>query len=556
MRSFAPMLALLVVGAGFVGPLVKVRPGELPETSRSAVVHLAGNECEGVQLVVPPPAQRVELELSRPSGPGAPLKVRLFREGFVEVRTPSNGEGAPGLWPDPLIEGGFPFDSTAERPLVAYVELCAAADQKPGRYTSRVTVRTRRGRSRLSLVAEVWPFSLPATSTLPNSFGISRYTIAKGHRVEPSSDAARKLLHEYAATLLEHRLSAHGMGMDPPPARVEGGEVVVDFSAYDEEMAPFLDGRALDSGARFTTTDVRDWRKAPSDEARVKYYRAFREHFAQKGWKAQLFFYAKDEPKPAEAELVRRQARLARAAGLPVLVTSALDDRFAPSADILCPTLNCFFPRRGPPTCPNPQPAAALRRALPSSARVWWYQSCNAHGCHHGPFDDPAIERAYSGWASYMIDHPAPRNRAMGPLAFLAGVDGELYFDTVHAFRAKDPWRDLFAFGGNGDGTLFYPGRDGPVPSLRLKHIRDGLEDYEYLRLAERVDPAWARTLVQRLVRSGFEVTLDPATWESARAELARRIDAASRGSRRPAGRERISPTRSPSESPTDIDSP
>jgi hypothetical protein len=49
--------------------------------------------------------------------------------------------------------------------------------------------------------------------------------------------------------------------------------------------------------------------------------------------------------------------------------------------------------------------------------------------------------------------------------------------------------------GGNGEGTLWYPGRPDkiggdthiPVASLRLKLIREGQEDYEYLRLAERL---------------------------------------------------------------------
>ena len=31
----------------------------------------------------------------------------------------------------------------------------------------------------------------------------------------------------------------------------------------------------------------------------------------------------------------------------------------------------------------------------------------------------------------------------------------------------------------NGDGMLFYPGRDGPISSLRFENIRDGIEDWE-----------------------------------------------------------------------------
>ena len=38
-------------------------------------------------------------------------------------------------------------------------------------------------------------------------------------------------------------------------------------------------------------------------------------------------------------------------------------------------------------------------------------------------------------------------------------------------------------FRSNGDGTLVYPGPDGALPTIRLKFLRDGLEDYEYLVL-------------------------------------------------------------------------
>ena len=40
----------------------------------------------------------------------------------------------------------------------------------------------------------------------------------------------------------------------------------------------------------------------------------------------------------------------------------------------------------------------------------------------------------------------------------------------------------------DGNGSLYYPGPNGPVPSIRLEVLRDGMEDYEYLqRLAEVV---------------------------------------------------------------------
>jgi hypothetical protein len=98
----------------------------------------------------------------------------------------------------------------------------------------------------------------------------------------------------------------------------------------------------------------------------------------------------------------------------------------------------------------------------------------------------------------------------------------------------------------NGEGCLVYPGAavgvDGPVAGLRLKAIRDSIEDYEYLAILERrgmakeaeaaiaphlrklrpVGAAGPANLFLGLLAP--EPYLDPAAWEEVRAELARLI--------------------------------
>ncbi len=56
----------------------------------------------------------------------------------------------------------------------------------------------------------------------------------------------------------------------------------------------------------------------------------------------------------------------------------------------------------------------------------------------------------------------------------------------------RDPWFDPgFRIRFNGDGFLFYPGDDagidGPVASIRLKNLRDGMEDYEYFAILQQL---------------------------------------------------------------------
>lgn len=517
-------------GPKVVSPLVKIRPGVQVKGSAEARLSLARGECEAAQVLLPGNIRRVTAKSLELKGPGAVLTASLWREAFIDVKTPSNSQGATGPWPDPLVPVDLPGEPSL--PAVLYVEFCAPGAQKPGTYRGELRAKADgEAVAPVPFTVEVQPFSLPATASLPTSFGISIYSLAHGHKLSPESPEARALLRAYAKALLEHRLSAYGMSMTAPPVHFENGRAVVDFDAYDEEMAPLLDGSLLPSGARFTTADVRDSPQCSTEQEKVAYYRAFAEHFRKKGWSAQLFFYAKDEPKPEDVPLVRAQSARVRAAGrgIPVLVTAPLNEALRGTADILTPTLNCFFPRSELETCPNVVPLSKLRAQLPPGTKVWWYQSCNSHGCTGGPTEDRAVERAYTGWASYMVDHPVPLNRAMGPLAFLIGVDGELYFDTVYAYNTKDPWKDVFEFGGNGDGTLFYPGtpqrlgtkEHQPVVSLRLKHIRDGLEDYEYLHLLAQLggtEPA--RGFARQLARSGFEIERDVEKWVQVRHDL------------------------------------
>jgi len=102
----------------------------------------------------------------------------------------------------------------------------------------------------------------------------------------------------------------------------------------------------------------------------------------------------------------------------------------------------------------------------------------------------------------------------------------------------------------NGDGVLLYPGADtrypgnsygvmGPFASLRLKHWRRGIQDVDYLTLAEAIDPTRTAEIVNEIIpkvlweygvtdpedptyiHTDVSWSTDPDDWETARAELA-----------------------------------
>jgi hypothetical protein len=413
--------------------------------------------------------------------------------------------------------------------------MCVPAGVEAGPYTGQLAVKFGDATTdTLPLELAVAPVDIPATSTLKNTFGLGVYVLVHGFGVNRESPEGSALLRAAGKALLEHRMSGYGMSIDPLPSRPgPDGTRVVDFRSFDSEMGDVLGGTALPSGARFSTAQVHDDPKLSFAE-RVAYFQAWKAHFAQRGWKQLLWYYAKDEPSPNDDAVVRNQATLTRAiGGIPLLVTTYRPALFD-AADIVAPVMVCMFSHPGPRLCPiAPQSAARIREQLRPGQQLWWYQSCMFHGCD-GPPKDRQLAASMTGWASYMIDHSGPRNRAMGVLAFLERIEGELYFDTLVAWE-KDgqPWRDVWRFGGNGDGTFFYPGTRAQVgdeapliiSSLRLKTLRDGLEDYELLTLvAARRGRAAAEALGRRLARNGWDITEDGATWTEVHGAL---LDAA-----------------------------
>src|SRR6267142_6180970 len=109
-------------------------------------------------------------------------------------------------------------------------------------------------------------------------------------------------------------------------------------------------------------------------------------------------------------------------------------------------------------------------------------------------------------------------------------MQGELYYEVTMAYFSGDPWVNQTAFGGTGDGTLFYPGTPAkiggqteiPVESLRLKDIRDGMEDYELLNMAKQLGLGeQAKAIALGVYPKTYQATTSPAALDAARAELA-----------------------------------
>jgi hypothetical protein len=440
----------------------------------------------------------------------------------LRLARPSGPDGAAGEWPDPLVpvrdpyfgepRRAFPVEVGPGRLQAVWVEVCVPASAPAGRYAGEV--RLREGDRALGTVPvrlRVWSFSLPRTGAFATAFGLSTRL---GTRALGAPDD-RAVAAALAAAALRHRVTPFVLSADPPDGSCTARACDLDWSRYDAEVAPVLDG-TLVPGVRGAFAEVRIaervWRGPEEDLAAT--LRAWRRHFDARGWSDRLRLYTLDEPKPEQLPELARRARLARAARIPVLATTLPDPRLEGLVDEFAPNLALV-------------PDGARRAARVS----WSYASCLSHGCGETPPSGPlraAMRAEFAGWPGYEVDRPGAAARAVPLLGFRRGLKGELYYDMLQAWTGN-PWTDVRAFAGNGDGTLLYPGwpaalggtRPFPVESIRLKIIRDALEDVELFALARAAgERRLADRLLARLVPTARGYERRPGPWLAARRTL------------------------------------
>jgi len=147
---------------------------------------------------------------------------------------------------------------------------------------------------------------------------------------------------------------------------------------------------------------------------------------------------------------------------------------------------------------------------------------------------------------SMILDTDGVALRTWGWIAERYGIElwyaweGLYFTDRYNKGGPTDVMRDPVTFDersrggsdfGNSDGLLVYP---GPLPSLRLKALRRGLQDRLLIRqLASCGGAAQARAIVERAVPRALgeagttpSWSLEEPTWERARRELLDRIEA------------------------------
>lgn len=440
--------------------------------------------------------------------------IVVYREAYIDVTTKTSIANtyynSTGYYPDILIPTVDPyyhqttnawlFTVASGNNQSAWIDILIPPAAPSGYYLGSVTVKS--GDTTLTTMPVIiavwqWPGSahMPSTATL-QSFTQGGWSAACtqfyggysscGSYPGAGGNADQGVtlsVVDKSVLMLDHRYSNAGP-IYPPYSTV--------FTGLETYFGPLFNGATAN-----TQTILQDARltSAPYAPAVLSYVQNWMSEFQSKDWLSLIFDYSCDEPPSGCAwTAINTNATALHAATPPMsaLVTTnianATTNGVLNSIDWMVPIINDMDPQGG--SLQRSTYDTWLSGSSGPTRQLWSYQSCESSGTCTKGFLGPST----ATWPNYDVDGVPAANRAMEWLTFLHRQSGELYYDTDycwgrHSCSGSDPWVSVYYAGGNGDGTLIYPGTNAKIgvtnpiflPSIRLKHIRDGMQDYEYL---------------------------------------------------------------------------
>jgi len=496
-----------------VPSLTRVGQTDPAGSTHTITLYAARGESESFQVIVQAPTgglTNVNVSVSNLTGPGGAIipssyQITLYSEHYINVTNGSYNPGGanqplgPGLYPDALVPfldpvthtpltgatyTAVPFALAAGHNQPIWVDIAVPRTATPGVYTGVLTVSSSQGSTTSAITLNVWHFTLPVAPTLKSSFGY--HGTQNGIKIDEELLIANRIMPFQIKAADSSSLISEGLNVTGLPF----------FSAQDMTACTL---------------------SAPPSEASIA------ASIASYASGLSNYLYVADEISPCvtNATFISELAQWAvnvHAAGSQTLVTvpptpGLYDDGTGHSIVDIWTMLPKTYISAG----------SNIATALAQGNKLWMYNAL--------------VQDNYS--PKWEVDF-APINYRIMP-----GFHGQALSLTGMVYSGvdlwtTDPWNSLdrpqSGLHYNGEDILVYPGAQagvtGVVPSMRLKYLRDGVNDYEYIQmLKNQGQGSWAMGLVNTVVTDWSTWSQDPVKLESVRQQLGAKLDALAGGS-------------------------
>jgi len=517
--------------------LVKVLPNQKPpeEAIKNIVLDSARNEYESAQIIIRAKDDITNLSVKISKLKGRVPVVPKVRANFVNTvpvvigtnETPPEDllTKAPADIPDPIsdahkmsLKGGINQ--------VVWITVHVTPRTASGTYNGTVRVSADKQHIDVPISINVYNAKVPSRQTLFVTNWFSTDNIAKSHGVEKWSEPFWKKLASWARVMSEHKQNTVITPIFEliTAKKDASGNMTFDFTKFDRWVKLFFfagfttiegghfggrsEWEAPDFNATHMETTLPDGSleadpgvKVSSETEKVflsKFLPVYQEHLEKKGWLGNYYQHLCDEPITVNAESYNKLSTYVK--------------EFAPKFKIIDASMCKEIVGHINTWVPQPQEVdgnpAFFEDRVKAGDQVWIYTCLSPKGKYMNRF----------------IDYPLLKTRLIHWMNFKYNFTGYLHWGLNYwqgdAFTLLEP-----DWGGGthlppGDSHIMYPGKLGPLSSIRFEAMRDGIEDFEMLNELAQEHPDKAKAICDKIVRSMTDYTLDPKEFRAARLEL------------------------------------
>jgi len=522
------------------------------------------------------------------------IEPELFLEWSVEVKATSTGYPkaslGTGWYPDALIPFRYIQDDSAavkhrwtyplwlpdfnnringQKSMMVWIDQYIpfnSSEARPGLYKSEISVTVEGETRKIPVELTVWNFAIPNEN---------KFKAALQHEGFMKSMTPDKELEIYQL-FKRNRIAMLDPTYDPDLKSAERGKISIDWKDFDERLGKYLTGKAF--------TSEYGYNYGPGYGEPIENFALPFDVYGKHGTKGWPDTGTPDVERDPGNEAVYTDCITKVREHLSTLVNpekteitaylNGLDESYFPEAWSRMVYYGNLFHKY------YPEARFRIDGGYSEEALQIVKNSINSWASHTIEYDYNTIrkyqdmgikvwlygpmlyESKINSWvgSSTFIDLPLVNDKAISWtcwkyntfswISWGAGAgwingwyDPESWKDAAKAKSEKDSeftYKKL-----NGNALLIYAGGvvpevDGPCPSIRLKMMRDGVQEYEYMKLLASADGNRIRTdsIVNSIIKEPFGPksignldvwSFDPAKWDKARITMGEMINGSAR---------------------------